>query len=58
MRNGDFGVEVTFRPEMGHSIMVKICFASLPVILCQVGGRPNVWHEWKHCKTERGKGVI
>ena len=46
-------VEVTFRPEVDHSIMVMICFVCLPVILCQVGGRPIVWHELKHCKTER-----
>jgi len=45
MRKVILGVEVTFRPEMDHSIMVTICFACLPVILCQVGGRPNVWYE-------------
>jgi len=45
-------VEVTFRPEVDHSIMVMICFVCLPVILCQVGGR----HELKHCKTERERG--
>jgi len=56
MRNNDFGGRSYLPPGNDHSIMVMICFACLPVILCQVGDRPNVWHELKHCTTERGRG--
>jgi len=36
MRNSDFGVEVTFRPEMDHSIMVMICFACMPLFCARL----------------------
>ena len=59
MRNSDFGGRSYLPPGNGplnYGFTVMICFACLPVILCQVGGRPNVWHELKHCKTEREIG--
>ena len=56
MRNSDFGGRSYLPPGNGPLNYGHDLFCLHAVILCQVGGRPNVWHELKHCKTETERG--